>query len=88
MPPGLVKITGQLAMNTHNRLGSNYGTASFRSCAITSRKTTMLQWISINYVGVALMEPIIQLSNVTFTSTPLPLVLTYLNCSVIPKVKY
>ena len=65
MPPDLVKITGQLAMNTRNRLGSNYGTVSFRSCAITSRKTTMLQWISINYVGVALMEPIVQLSNVT-----------------------
>ena len=64
MPPGLVKITGQLAMNTRNRLGSNYGTTSFRSCAITSQKTTMLQWISINYVGVALIEPIVQLSNV------------------------
>ena len=59
MPPGLVKVRGQLAMNTRNRLGSNYGTASFRSCAITSRKTTMLQWISINNVGVALMEPIV-----------------------------
>ena len=66
MPPGLVKITGgELAMNTHNRLGSNYGPASFRSCAVTSQKTTMLQWISINYEGVALMEPIVQLSNVT-----------------------
>ena len=56
------RITGgQLEMNTLKRLGSNYGTASFRSCAIPSRKTRMLQWISINYVGVALMEPIVQL---------------------------
>ena len=63
MPPGLVRITGgQLEMNTPNRLGRNYGTALFRSCAVTSRKTRMLQWISINYVGVALMEPIVQLS--------------------------
>ena len=64
MPPGQVRITGgQLEMNTPNRLGSNYGTALFRSCAVTSRKTRMLPWISINYVGVALMEPIVQLSN-------------------------
>ena len=51
-------------MNTLNSLGSNYGTASFKSCAIPPRKTRMLQWISINYVGVALMGPIVQLSHV------------------------
>ena len=50
-------------MSTLNKLGSNYGTASSRSCAITSRKTRNAP---VDFQGVALMEKysIVQLSNV------------------------
>ena len=79
MPPGLVRITGeQLEMNTLNRLGSNYGTASLGSCAIHHERPgcssgfplTMWVWLLWSQLFNYLMSYPYKYSSTTYVDIP------------------
>ena len=87
MPPDLVRITqGQLEMSTPNKLGSNYGPHHQGLVLSHHERPGMLQWISINYEGVALMEKhsFAQLSYVI----SLQVLLVITTCVYIPELHY